>query len=152
MGSGGLLVLVRDGQLRVDGFAQGLARLEVRHQLLGDQHLLAAARVALSCRYGYWSGQLVRRFAVKEGQARASRQRSRDRATEHAHQMPLERLEAASGRPLGLPEWLQPFDQAARPALQAGRELEGLVGVRGPILVADHEGTDLAGESVMRVP
>ena len=33
-------------RLGVDRFAQGLARLEVRHQLLGDHHLLAAARVA----------------------------------------------------------------------------------------------------------
>jgi hypothetical protein len=34
----------------VHRLAQGLARLEVRHQLLGDQHLRAAARVAAHAR------------------------------------------------------------------------------------------------------
>src|SRR5512143_4375267 len=38
------------GQLVIDGFPQRLARLEVRHQLLGDGHLLAAARIATHTR------------------------------------------------------------------------------------------------------
>ena len=36
-------------QLGVDRFAQGLARLEVRHQLLGDGHLLAASAGCARC-------------------------------------------------------------------------------------------------------
>src|SRR5881409_2415219 len=36
--------------VRIDRLAQGLARLKVRHQLLGDHHLLAAARVAPDAR------------------------------------------------------------------------------------------------------
>src|SRR5436190_17390570 len=37
-------------QAGIHTFAQGLARLEVRHQLLGNRHLLAAARVAAHAR------------------------------------------------------------------------------------------------------